>query len=561
MLYSIFDQSIIGFAKPRSKLNADDSAIRAIVAYATDDTTVKLIPRMRQRKIGLTKEALASLKELEDVCQLPKAKKLWTKQDGWIAERKDKIADEIAEAITQFQNHVRRDHKDTPLLREQTSLLANLAFEQQIHICELNDRYLRLSEEKKRLVQGDDKNIHNGVDTIINTMKTLQDALNQRHTTVSEILEPIDKSKIMSTITKLKTALSEISTRNAQLVMRNDLLQFQLSFMPPQIWNTIGKAKSDKSTYYRDQRTNPHYLLPEKTTEFYFERADPNDPRVSKMQRMTAVTSVTDLLLEVDATMKYVKENSDVTDNYDHEDGKIAEDAIDNTNVAPDITYVVPDPERHGPQLLDRVIQSIASDDNVSIRSHNTIVHVGHKVHPSKSQQMIAPTTELPQSSSATQVPSTFGDRPMQSKKVHKTSAYFTTADGDQSRTMIGDNPFSPIGRTHVAYDVTSEAIAEDDDGPTYGSKWTVKGKGKWTVKGKGKGKFSGKGKEGKAKRTPVRDPNYVVVPPFGTAVRPNAIRMYTIQSFYEVDNPYCVIKAAHTHRANYVTWTDRHVT
>jgi hypothetical protein len=56
MLYSIFDHSIINFAKQRSEFNADDSALRAIVAYANDDTTtVKSIPRMRQGNTGLTK--------------------------------------------------------------------------------------------------------------------------------------------------------------------------------------------------------------------------------------------------------------------------------------------------------------------------------------------------------------------------------------------------------------------------------------------------------------------------------------------------------------------------
>ncbi len=133
------------------------------------------------------------------------------KQDGWLNERKD----EIASAIRQFEDHIRRNNLDQQLLREQTTLLATLVFDQQTHICDLNDRYLRLLEEKKKLVQVDDSKIHNDVDTIIDTMKTLQEALNQRHGAETKILEPIDMSKIMSTMTKLKLALSEISTRNA----------------------------------------------------------------------------------------------------------------------------------------------------------------------------------------------------------------------------------------------------------------------------------------------------------------------------------------------------------
>jgi len=76
MLYSIFDQSIIDFAGKGSELTTDDNAIRAVMAYATDDTTVTLIPRMMQGNVGLAKSAIASLKELEEACQLPRAKEL-----------------------------------------------------------------------------------------------------------------------------------------------------------------------------------------------------------------------------------------------------------------------------------------------------------------------------------------------------------------------------------------------------------------------------------------------------------------------------------------------------
>ncbi len=278
-------------------------------------------------------------------------------------------------------------------------------------------------------------------------MKALQDTLNQRHTTVSEILELIDMSKIMATMTKLRSALSEISTRNAQVVMRNHMLQFQLSYMPPKMWNSILRARKKDSKYYNDQRTNSHYLVPEKDTEFLFEQADPSDLRESKLQRMAAVSSVNDLLHEVDEVMDYIKTHTGVTDNFDYEDREIAEEAISNTDVAPSRTYGVPCPVKHVPQRVDKVIKDIASDDNVTKRSHNAIVHTGHKVHPSKSQR-ITPTDDLNQSSSAAPVQSTFGDMPAQSAFVYKTSAYYTTPEGEQSRTMVGEHPFSPIGRS-----------------------------------------------------------------------------------------------------------------
>ncbi len=152
------------------------------------------------------------------------------------------------------------------MLREQTTLLATLAFEQQTHICDLNDRYLRLLNEKRQLVQVDDKKIHTDEDTIIDTMKTLQEALNQRHVAVTKIQEPIDMSKIMSTMTK-----------------QNDQLRLQLSFMPPQIWNQICDSRDNKSSLYRDQRTDPHNLVSERSTNYFFDRADPNDPLIAKL--------------------------------------------------------------------------------------------------------------------------------------------------------------------------------------------------------------------------------------------------------------------------------------
>jgi hypothetical protein len=60
--------------------------------------------------------------------------------------------EDIAEAMKQYESHTWKDHDDLLMLREQGSLLANLAWEQQIQICNLNDKYLRLLEERKNLV-------------------------------------------------------------------------------------------------------------------------------------------------------------------------------------------------------------------------------------------------------------------------------------------------------------------------------------------------------------------------------------------------------------------------
>ena len=124
LLYSIFDQSIIDFGRQDHEVNATGAAIRAVMAYASDDTTVDMIPRMKLGNNGLAKSAVASLRELEAVCQLPKAKELWNMHDREIDARKDSIA----EAIGIFCDHVGQNNNDQQLLREQTTLLASLAF-------------------------------------------------------------------------------------------------------------------------------------------------------------------------------------------------------------------------------------------------------------------------------------------------------------------------------------------------------------------------------------------------------------------------------------------------
>jgi hypothetical protein len=70
-------------------------------------------------------------------------------------------------------------------------------------------------------------------------------------------------TKIMKSMTKLKSALSEVTTRNAQLAMRNSELIHELSFMPPAMREKIVQAKNGHSRFFSEQRTNPHYLVPD----------------------------------------------------------------------------------------------------------------------------------------------------------------------------------------------------------------------------------------------------------------------------------------------------------
>jgi hypothetical protein len=283
-MFSFFDQSVLNLTKPIGENLAENSAIRAMVNRARNDR-VDHFALMKEGRNGLFKRAISALKQIERAARLPNADKLSDMTDIEIESQNE----EIAYAIKQHEGHVWRDHDDLLLIREQASLLANLAWEQQIHICNFNDKYLRLLEERKRLADMSHKPVYDSVDLISNTMKdivdntmknlqekinVLQETLNQRHDDMSRLLTPVDVTKIMDTMNKLREALIELSTRNADLVRSNNRFTLELSFMPTQMHDKIMQAKKSHSKIYFDQRTDPHHLVPGRPTEFAFERAN-----------------------------------------------------------------------------------------------------------------------------------------------------------------------------------------------------------------------------------------------------------------------------------------------
>jgi hypothetical protein len=180
------------------------------------------------------------------------------------------------------------------LLREECSCLAHLVWEQQLHICDLNDRALRHIDKRKQILNGNDAPIHKNVDEIVAVMKELQLTLQRRHEVITGILTPIDMTTIATTMLKLKSALVEITTLNSQLVMRNNKLARELSFIPPGMRQKLDQAKNQRSKIYLEQRTNPHHLIPDtvKQVKFCFVPADMSDPRVAKLQRDETATSI-----------------------------------------------------------------------------------------------------------------------------------------------------------------------------------------------------------------------------------------------------------------------------
>jgi hypothetical protein len=287
MLFSIFDQSILDTTKPRQQLDEDAYALRAIVACA-QDANIKLIERMRKGNDGLKEIARASLQQLEQVVQLPPHHELWQMQPIDYQYHRDRIVD----AIKQYRGHTERDLEDLQLLREQTALQASLIWEQQMQICEMNEAYLQLSDEKKLLILADNRAVHEGMEHISKMMSSLQETLQLKHQVHAKAMGPINSQLIAQAIRKLKTALQELHIRNEQLVMRNNELQLIETFTPPKMADAIEQARHGRSRYYENQRADPHYLHLS-GGEYIFMRHEASDSITDKMRRCATVTSVT----------------------------------------------------------------------------------------------------------------------------------------------------------------------------------------------------------------------------------------------------------------------------
>jgi hypothetical protein len=88
----------------------------------------------------------------------------------------------------------------------------------------------------------------------ITTMMTaLQQDLQKQHDVLAANLDPINSPRVAESIRKLKAALQELHTRNAQLTMRNERLNLQLSYIPPDMWAKIADTPRDHVYHHQNQ--------------------------------------------------------------------------------------------------------------------------------------------------------------------------------------------------------------------------------------------------------------------------------------------------------------------
>ena len=527
MLFSIFDQSVLDLTKPRQQLDKDAYAIRAIVTCA-EDANLQLIEKMRNGNNGLKEIARASLKQLEQAVQLPPHGDLYS----MTAIDYQFYQDRIADAITQYRGHTERDLNDLQLLREQNALQASLIWEQQMQICNMNEAYLRLSDEKERIVLADNRLVHEGMEHISTMMSSLQQSLLQRHETLAASMDPIDGPLIAETIRNLKMGLQELHTRNAQMVMRNEKLNLQLSFMPPEMWQAIVKASQERHDRYEQQRSNPHYLHLS-NGEYVFMRREQGDKVADRMQRCATVTSVTDLLEEADTVLEYLKIQNGFVDEPINGDDHIVKDAysmqeyedtndVSTVRTAPDMRGGIPSANAIDtptvtatPAMRLRMVQNIQQrNESANKRAHDTTVPPGHAV----------PLSKVPKPNPSSNAAPSQDGMTAQGAQVHVANSYATEPAMDTS------HPFAALPRPVVGYNIMRDNDSTSDNTSRKNSRWNSRLQAR--NNGKGKGKPFKKGK-----RNPS-DP-YWNIPEFGKASGDARVVLYTMTDFANQANPF----------------------
>jgi hypothetical protein len=154
------------------------------------------------------------------------------------------------------------DYKAYERERQQNVLIAKRNYEQQLHIHHVNKECLNISNQRKEIVEktlGLDVQVK--VSAIKDTLKALQNDLAQQYQELTQVPSPLDTTTILETLIKLRDALKDATYQNVYLVMQNNELSLDNSFMTPAQKAAIQKAKAKQSPLYRQQRENPHYIV------------------------------------------------------------------------------------------------------------------------------------------------------------------------------------------------------------------------------------------------------------------------------------------------------------
>ena len=140
----------------------------------------------------------------------------------------------INSVLSNFEQQLKRDYKAYELERHQNVLIAKLNYEQQLHILDCNRQYLEISNQRQQIVNktvGLDVQVK--VSAIKDNLRSLQEEMAQQCRDLSAVLGPLDTTHLMETMKRLRDALQDVRYQNAYLVMNNNELTLENSFMTP----------------------------------------------------------------------------------------------------------------------------------------------------------------------------------------------------------------------------------------------------------------------------------------------------------------------------------------
>ncbi len=176
----------------------------------------------------------------------------------------EEIADKnqlINEILTNFEQQLKRDYKSFERERQQDVLVTKLNYEQQLHIHDLNLESFGVANQRHELINktmGLDVQLK--VSQVKDTLKDLQEQLALQCQSLTEALHPMDKDTVMETITRLRDALKDVTYQNAYLVMKNNDLTLENSFMTPTQVKILTKIKAEHAPRYMNQWNDPHCI-------------------------------------------------------------------------------------------------------------------------------------------------------------------------------------------------------------------------------------------------------------------------------------------------------------
>jgi hypothetical protein len=142
MMYSMFNQTkVVRDAESNRKL-------RALIAHA-EEQTPQLVDQIGQNIRSKTRSLEIYVSQLREVAQLPPLRTLYSMSAEDIAD-KTRLTNDV---LTNFESQLSRDYTAYERERQQNVLIAKLNYDQQLHILDVNNDYLKISDQRQEIVE------------------------------------------------------------------------------------------------------------------------------------------------------------------------------------------------------------------------------------------------------------------------------------------------------------------------------------------------------------------------------------------------------------------------